>query len=216
MSLDDIRLGWFDFITIIMVLCGIVRGRKRGMSLEMLDLVQWITIILAAGLFYAVPGRMISGFTGFGLLSSYLLAYAGIALLIKALFVTLKRGMGEKMAGSDTFGRSEYYLGMAAGTIRFLCILLLSLSIINAKKISDGQIAAQKRTQQENFGDISFPTHGTLQRDIFERSFTGYLTREYLWPVMIEPTTSGSTSRGRHEGVARSRERTIREIIEPK
>src|ERR1035437_8493684 len=119
MSLEQLPINFFDAVVIVVLLVGIAQGRKRGMSEELLSLIQWLAILFGCAAIYEPTGEMIRQLTGiFGRLSCYLLAYVGVGLLVVLVFAGIKRTLGGKLIGSDIFGRSEYYLGMASGLVR--------------------------------------------------------------------------------------------------
>src|SRR5688572_25952298 len=128
MSVSAFQLMWFDLVVLALVAYGIFRGRKRGMSEELLDVFQWLCIVVLGALLYSPLGKTLSHFAGMGLLLSNIIAYAFIAIVIKFAFTSVKRSVGEKLVHSDAFGRFEYYLGMLAGSVRFLCVLIFALS----------------------------------------------------------------------------------------
>jgi hypothetical protein len=122
---------------------------------------------------------------------------------------------GEKLLGSDTFGGYEYYLGMVAGAVRFLCILLFILALLHAPQVSQAELDKQLRAQKENLGAIYVPPFGTIQRYILDGSITGRLVKQYLPAqlVCVDPS-AGSGRRG--ETIYRTREREVDEVIGPK
>src|SRR5690606_38857631 len=107
-------------------------GRKRGMSEELLDVFQWLTIIVLGAMLYEPLGNLISRGGSMGLFYAYLISYILTALVIKLVFSTVKRAVGEKLVHSDAFGSFEYYLGMGAGMLRCFCVLLFCLSLLHA------------------------------------------------------------------------------------
>jgi hypothetical protein len=137
------------------------------------------------------------------------LSYLLIGALIMLLFKSLKRAVGEKLIQGDTFGRFEYYLGMMAGALRFFCVTLFLLSILNSKYISAAERAANIKMQQENFGTISFPTIASMQQEIFARSFSGTLIKQNLKPLLIKPVAPGPSK----ESVGKRRERAVDEVM---
>jgi hypothetical protein len=173
--------------------------------------IQWLIIVVVAAMFYAPLGKFVSGFTHMSLLLAYITSYVSIAIAIKIIFTFIKRAVGEKIIGSDVFGSLEYYLGTVAGMVRYLCMLIFALAILNAKYISEAELAALAKVQKDNFGSISFPTLGSLQQDVFNKSFTGTAARRYINNQLITPTAYGPDTE--REGVARSRERAVDEAI---
>src|SRR5207247_5452384 len=113
----------------------------------------------------------------------------------------------------DVFGRLEYYLGMLAGAVRYACILLFALSLLNAPYISAAEKKATAKTQKDNFGDISFPTLGSIQDGVFEQSFSGKYIRQYFHEQLMEQQPSAGTDLRKKEGIGRQRERAVDEIL---
>ena len=66
-------------------------------------------------------------------LAGYLMAYIAAALVIAILFALLKKAVGSKLVSAETFGKSEFYLGMIAGMVRYACMLIAVLALLNAK-----------------------------------------------------------------------------------
>lgn len=211
MSVSDFQLKWFDLLVLALVAFGIFRGRKRGMSEELLDVFQWLCIVVIGALLYSPLGKTVSHFSGFSPLLSNVIAYTLVALVIKLLFSTVKRSVGEKLVQSDAFGRFEYYLGMIAGSVRCLCILIFALSFLHAKYISDAERAATAKMQADNFGSISFPTLGSLQQSVFYESYAGKFIKKNLHEQMIKPSTASTGPR--RDTIGRRRERSVEEII---
>src|SRR5258706_9302795 len=79
-SCDGFPISWVDFVTVIVVGIGFVRGRKRGLSEELLDVLQWIIIVVAGAFFYRTLGDLMNQKPLLSQLSFYLLSYILIAL----------------------------------------------------------------------------------------------------------------------------------------
>ncbi|HKS35824.1 MAG TPA: CvpA family protein [Verrucomicrobiae bacterium] len=205
-------VNWFDLVALVMVGVGVFVGRKRGMSSELLDVIQWLLIIFASALACDPFGRALADITGFSPLSMFVMAYLLTAGLIKLIFVIVKRMAGEKLVGSDVFGNFEYYLGMAAGGIRFACITLFALALLNAKPVTDAQLAAQVKYQNDNLGSVYFPPFGSIQRSVFRESFTGKLVKDYLSAQLInvDPSAGSGVSR---ENIGQARKREVEDVI---
>jgi uncharacterized membrane protein required for colicin V production len=212
MKFDVTNINWVDFLTVIVLLIGIMRGRKRGLSEELLDTIQWLAIIFTCAFFYQPLGAAMAAKPVLSTLTYYLVAYIGIALAIKLVFTFIKRRVGEKLVGSDMFGGAEYYLGMIAGTIRFACIYLFLLNLLHAPYYSPETLAAVAQAQQKNFGDISFPTLGSLQQTFFKKSLTGQATEKYLALVLIKPA-AGDARDLRSNSLAAKRQRAVDDIF---
>src|SRR5690242_16069321 len=120
MSLDKLPINGFDLVLIVVLGLGITRGRKLGMSGELVSLLRWLAILFGCAFAYEPVGSTFASTTGiFSKLSAYVIAYIVCALIIVGLSALFKRAMEGRLVGSDFFGRSEYYLGMVSGLIRF-------------------------------------------------------------------------------------------------
>src|SRR5712664_1338385 len=111
---DSPFINWVDVLIVVLLLLGIVRGRRRGISEELLDVIKWAVIVVACAFFYEPAGVFLAQNSVFSLLSCYVATYALIALVILLVFSFLRRTVGQKPVSSDAFGPTEYYLGMAA------------------------------------------------------------------------------------------------------
>ncbi len=179
----------FDVLLVTVLVGGIFHGRKHGLSLEVLSMGKWLTLVVFCALLYRPLGGMAAETGFFDLLSCYLFAYLGLALLIFAGFSVLERKLAPKLTGSDIFGRGEYFLGMGSGMLRFACILLVGLALLNAREFSPAELAKMERYQEDNYGSEVFPGLHTLQESVFERSLTGGWIKADLSFLLITPTT---------------------------
>ena len=106
MSLSQLPINLFDLVVIVVLAAGIYRGRKHGMSEELLSLLTWLAILLGCATVYEPGAELIGQFTNlFSPLTCYLIAYLGGAVLIFLLFMGIKRVFSGKLLGSDIFGR---------------------------------------------------------------------------------------------------------------
>jgi uncharacterized membrane protein required for colicin V production len=189
MTLEQLPINAFDLVVIVVLTVGILRGRKHGMSEELLSLAKWLAILFGCAALYQPAGEVLAQFsTVFGRLSCYLVAYVAGALLFCLLFAGIKRALGGKLLGSDIFGRTEYYLGMGSGLVRFSCILLAALALLNARYFSPAEVRAREKYDNDVYGSDYFPTLHTVQSTVFERSLTGPWIKEYLGFLLIQPT----------------------------
>ncbi len=179
----------FDLILLGTLVAGLICGRKRGMSEELLGLLKWLAIVVGAAIVYAPLGQEFArSNTVFSLLSCYLMAYIAAVLVIVTVFALVKRFLGGKLLGSDIFGRAEYYLGMGSGLIRFTCVLVCVLALLNARAYDRSEIKAMESFQNREFGSNYFPTLHTVQSIVFEQSLTGPWIRDKLGFLLIKPT----------------------------
>src|SRR5262249_31475260 len=149
------------------------------------------TIVVVSALAYRPLGKMIANSADITLLMAYVGAYVLSVIGIKTFFSWIRKIVGEKLVGSDLFGSAEFYLGMLAGAVRCGCMLLVGLSLLHAKNITSEQLASQAKMQKDNFGDISFPTFGSIQHDIFYGSLSGKFVARHLSDQLIQPTAAG-------------------------
>jgi len=203
-------MGWFDLVVAVVLILGVVIGRKRGMSQEILVLIQWLCIVGVGSFFYAPLGRELAHTASMNLAYSFVVAYAGMALAIKMCFTAIKHRLGEKMASSDTFGGAEYYLGMLAGAVRFACVLIMVLALIHAPHYTNADGKAENKKQADAFSDIRFPTFASVQYDIFAKSFTGQWMRHNTPFLLIE---SVADNRPKREGIGERRSREVESIF---
>ena len=190
MNLDKLPFNWFDLLILVVVILGAQRGRKNGMSGELTGMLRWLAIMLGCAYLYQPLGVAIAGSSTsvFSLLDGYLMAYLGVALVITFLFAMLKKATVEKMISCELFARSEFYLGMVAGVVRFACILIFGLALLNARSYSSAEIRAQVAYQVENFSWDLFPTLASMQQQVFQKSLAGPWISTNLTTLLIQST----------------------------
>jgi uncharacterized membrane protein required for colicin V production len=189
MNLDKMPVHWFDIAVVIVLLLGVSRGRKNGMSVELMVMLQWIAIIFAGAFFYRPLGDELCQWSpAISHLFAYVSMYITVAIVVKLAFAGLKKAMGGKLVGSNVFGRTEYYLGMVAGAVRFACILMAAMALLNAPNYSSQELARDKAYQVEMYGSSFFPGFGTTQHGIFQESLLGSAVKHYAGFMLITPT----------------------------
>lgn len=206
---DSLKLGWFDGALAVVLFAGVVKGRKRGMSGETVDLLKWVAIVLVAGLLYGPIGREFYILARLSPLFGYISCYIGIAIVLRILFQIFKHSVGEKLVEGDFFGFWEYYLGMLAGAVRFFCILLFCLALLNARLYTDRELADQRKKQIESFDKTYFPTLGMIQHSVFKESWSGRMIKKYLRDQLIASTAPGGVS---NDTLGRRREQELESI----
>src|ERR1043166_2051103 len=97
------QLNWFDLLVVGLIALGIWRGRKRGLSEELLDVLQWICIVVVGALMYRPVASALSAATRLPAFYSNVFSYIIIALAIKLLFNLVRRAAGTKLVQSDAF-----------------------------------------------------------------------------------------------------------------
>jgi uncharacterized membrane protein required for colicin V production len=188
MGLDKLPINAFDLIVLATITFGLLRGRKHGMSEELMGLLKWLAIVLGCALIYEPAGEWFAKSSPFSLLASFLMVYIVGALLILGVFALCKDRIGGKLVGSDIFGRAEYYLGMGSGVVRLSCMLLAFLALLNARYFSPMEVRAMQKFQDDVYGSNYFPTWHTAQAVVFEQSLSGPWIKEHLGFLLIKPT----------------------------
>jgi heme/copper-type cytochrome/quinol oxidase subunit 1 len=180
-----LRFDYFDIVAVGWLIIGLLRGRKRGMSQELLPMLQWIGIVTAGGLLYEPFGLIIHHSTFFSAFWSNVVAYLLIAAGVHLVYFWFKQMFTVKLVERNYFGTREFYLGMAAGAVRYFCMLLAGLALMNARVATDVELAKTEKFQKENFSDVRFPTYGQFQQDVLVRSFSGNWIRSNLKSALI-------------------------------
>lgn len=198
--MGKLPFNWFDIAVVAILIIGALRGRKRGMSQELLPLLKWIVIVVVSGLFYKPVAMFISGFsTLFSEWLASVVAYLGVALVVFILFSLVSRGLGGKIVGSDMFGGSEYYLGILAGVCRFACMLIFGLALLNSRLYTQQEIAAKVLFVKQNFDNDFFPAIYQVQDYCFKNSISGPVLHKGLSCVFIEPANGQGNAIKRKE-----------------
>src|SRR5689334_12105436 len=104
MSLDKLPINAFDCVVLAVLVLGIMRGRKHGMSEELIGLVKWLVVVLACAFLYEPAGQWFASTSPFSLLASFIMVYIAAALFILSFFAFCKNRLGGKLVGSDIFG----------------------------------------------------------------------------------------------------------------
>lgn len=188
MNLGDYQLGWFDALVVALIMVGFYRGRKRGMSEEFPLLIQWIVILAGGALLHKPVGELVSSLTGMGKLFWFVTIYLLWAMTVKGVVTWIVRAKGDKVNLADNFGKAEYPLGIVAGMIRFVLVILFSMALLNARLYSSAELTALAKFQQDNYGNISFPTISSVQTSVFRNSMMGKVVKDKAEVILIEGT----------------------------
>ena len=87
--LKSLNVSVFDGFFVVFLIVGIFRGRKRGISEELLDVAQWVAIVVGAALAYPLLGGLLIKYAYFPPLLGNVFAYIIAALIIVFLFRVL-------------------------------------------------------------------------------------------------------------------------------
>jgi uncharacterized membrane protein required for colicin V production len=191
-SLDKLPFGWFDVLLVAVLAFGLFRGRKNGMTKEILPMLQWVTTVIVCGLVYELVGELIINITGWDKLTGYILGYLILTFVVYLLFLLIKKAFMPRLTGSNFFGSAEYYLGMISGLIRYTCLVIFALALLNAPYYTAADIKAQRDYNNRWYGggmkDFSgnyFPTLQSVQQSVFKESLTGPFIKDYLGTLLI-------------------------------
>ncbi|MBI4325290.1 MAG: CvpA family protein [Chloroflexi bacterium] len=212
MKLEAWHANWFDLLVVVMVLLGLVRGRKRGISEELLDVFQWLIIVVLGGLVYQPFGKMVAEFTHMSLLYGYVTIYIFTAVMVKLVFTAIKKMVGEKLVHADTFGKMEFTFGMLAGGMRYACMLVVALALLNARYYTKVELAAQKTKQKDALENLSFLTLASLQKTVFADSMIGPEIKKHLHDQLISTEAAGGAPPGRTSSPSR-RSRALDDVL---
>jgi hypothetical protein len=196
----DLAFSYVDAIVVIWLILGLLRGRKHGMTQELLPVLKWLGIVLAGGYLNQPVGGFIRQNTAgaFNAQWSFITAYALAGLGVALLFALIKYGLGDKLTGSDLFGRYEYYSGMLAGFIRFACMLLALLAVMHSRVVSRAELDAINVQMKKDLNDIHPPIYmyGSVEQAIFSQSITGKFVQEDLPDILIPTVTPQEVPKG--------------------
>ncbi len=195
MALNNLPFNWFDVMLLLVLGFGVWRGRRNGMSKEVMPMFQWLTLVLVCGMGYPLFAPTYANTLGTGKLASALLGYFTLALAVWLVFYILKRIFVPLLTGSNFFGGGEYYWGMFSGMVRFACILLAALALLNAPYFTQADIQARRDYNnrwfgggQKGFSGDFIPNLPTVQEQVFKKSFTGSYLTNYLGTLLIDTT----------------------------
>lgn len=135
----------FDVLLALVLVGGILHGRKHGLSAELLSTAKWVTLLLVCAVTYRAAGTLVASTGLFDLLTCYLFCYLGTALAVFLIFSVLERRLAPKLVGSDIFGRSEYFLGMGFGLVRFTSMVFVGLALLNAREFSRFELVKDQK-----------------------------------------------------------------------
>jgi len=203
---QQLGFNWFDVAFVGLLIFGFWRGRKRGMTKELLPTSQWLLILLAAGLGHSLLAdwleqrgyiRQVFGNHFNERTAALMSAYLGICIVILCVFALLKQKLNAKLEGSNAFGGNEYYFGVVAGLIRYVCLVLVALALLNAPVYTAADIAASKAYNNRWYGgglkDYNgdfIPPMYEVQDTVFKKSFLGPLIKQNLSMLLINSTAT--------------------------
>ncbi len=204
-------VGLFDVLLILVIGLGCWRGKVRGISEELLDFLQWLVTILVAGFLYSYVGDLLVQ-AKLPRLWANMGGYVTIIIIVSIIFGFIKKSTGSKLVDSDFFGGWEYRLGLLAGAIRYLCIWIAVLALLNARHYDAAQVAADRKYQEKEVGIVLLPGWGMIQRMALYDSFTGPYIREYLAHQLMKPVPYAP---GMGDTIGKQQQRVLDEVTSP-
>ena len=191
LALDNLPVNWFDGVVAGMLIIGLFRGRKHGMSKEALPLLKWVSLVVVCGLWYQTAAQRLVNTAALSRRASCIFGYLLLAFVIFLVFSVLRWLLVYRLAGNNLFGSGEYYLGMLSGMIRYACMLLAVLALLNAPFYTATDVTKHDAYVKRWFGGglysgDYFPSLYTIQEQVFAKSFTGPYIKDYLGPLLIE------------------------------
>ena len=79
LALDNLPVNWFDGVVVGMLIIGLFRGRKQGMSKEVLPLLKWVSLVVVCGLWYPMAAQLLVNTASLSQLPSCILGYLLLA-----------------------------------------------------------------------------------------------------------------------------------------
>lgn len=191
---DNLPFGWFDGVAIVMLIFGLVRGRKNGMAKELLPLFLWLGIVFGGAFGYQPLGQIFINQFHCPKMAGLIYAYLAITFVVFCLFQLLKRLSGKKLTeGNSMFGGSEYYLGMISGLVRYAAVLIFICALLNARFYTVAEINQQQAYNQQTYGGglkgysgDFIPTLPEIQVSVFKKSFTGNFIKNQLNILLVD------------------------------
>jgi len=143
------------------------------------------------GIWYPLAAQLLVNTVQLSQVPSCIIGYLLLAFVVVLVFMFLKWLLASRLGDKGLFGGGEYYLGMLSGMIRFACMLLAVLALLNAPVYTAQDIKKHEAYVKQWFGGglysgNYFPSLYTIQGQIFTKSFAGPYIKDYLGPLLIE------------------------------
>jgi uncharacterized membrane protein required for colicin V production len=197
---NNLPVNWFDVLVLVLLVVGALRGRKRGMSQELIPLLKWVTVVVVCGLFYRPVAQFFTqAMSTVSMLTASIAAYLTLGMVVAIIFAVLSRQLGGKIVGSDLFGKAEYYLGIVSGIVRFACMLIFGMALLNAREFTQKEIDDRNLFVRQNYDSDFFPALYQIQNQVFRESFSGPVIYRGVGQLLINPTVSESKPLKRKE-----------------
>ena len=176
----------FDIVVLVWLAIGLFRGWRNGISLEVLLLPQWAAAAAVGAVAYPYLGGLILHMSNCSMVAGARWGYLIPALIAYAVASRIRHLVGNRLADADLFGKAEFALGTIFGALRFSCMLLIVIALIDAYLPAEWEARA-KSARLEGMGSYTInPVQ--VQRDTLLNSRTCRLARLYLKPALIWPS----------------------------
>jgi len=206
--------SWFDWLVIAALAAGIWAGHKRGLSVELLDLAQWLAIVIGGAIFCRSVGDSLSHSWRISPSATYPFSYLFAAIAIKIGFSLVSRALGHKPISKEYFGHAEVPLGMVAGAVRVGCMILVALALLNSKYVSPEEHEEWESEQRFSGGQARLPTIVDLQETVFTRSRAGWIVKQNLSAILVPPVKPVEFEIEKIEGYGKKMEKAVDEGID--
>ncbi len=189
-SASTLAFNTFDLVVVAVLGFGLFRGRRNGLSKELLPLLLWIVLVPLCAFGYQMVGGLFMNWAKLGRFWSLFDAYMALALVLLFAYSWIKGAFADKLAKTSFFKGGEYYLGMLSGVIRYACALVFVMALLNARLFSPAEIASARAADKQNLGGGEFsgnyfPHLFTIQEWVFKQSFTGSCVKKNLPMLLI-------------------------------
>jgi uncharacterized membrane protein required for colicin V production len=210
--IQNLSLWWFDIGVGVWLTLGLFRGRKNGMSGELLLLIKWLLVVVGCSYGYPSFGAVIREYSSFSPEWSNRIAYLGIAFLLAVVLNKIQALVGDKLIGNDFFGGGEYYLGMISGVARYACMVVFLLAFLNAR-IPTADEVKKFNARTEDLGPAQVNPM-KIHRQILLESYTGRVVRGHLSQFLIAPAAVTPAAPPKPvETIAVRKQRMLDEIV---
>lgn len=183
----SLSLHWFDLFPLLALGLGIFLARHQNAFDQIVSFIRWLAVLLICSVLYKKPATWIAEEAGMRPDVVALIFYPITVFAVYYVLGLARRKDIDKSLKEDAFGKWEQTVARIAGTLRALTILLLLMSWLHGRHVTEAELHDYEKFCAENFGGIEWPVLSTLQRDVFAEAYTGKLTEKYLKPILVKP-----------------------------
>ncbi len=209
--MESIGHYWFDVLIAIVVISGLVYGYKQGISVELVPMLKWITIVVVCGTFYKELGSELARSVQIQPNLAFVVVYLVMAGILMGIATAIKNAIGEKLVGAHVFGKAELPLGAIAGIIHFGCVIFVGLSLLSSAYVTEEELTGPPLPAESSLADHFSPAN--IQRGVFHQARSGQLLKGYLgqWLIAAQPPVQYETKK--IEGFGRKMEKAVEEDL---